>query len=175
MDRKEKYSFKPYSDLLPLLFQKEKERIAAYLQGEISIEHVGSTSIEGLGGKGIIDIAISTSPEKMDVCSEKIVSLGYEFRPSFSTEERRYFICYLPDPIEGRRRYHIHLTFSSSAVWKELIGFRDYLRLHKEIAEEYEQIKRDAAKDAEGDGALYRKRKEPFLQKVKEYLNKDIT
>lgn len=57
---------------------------------------------------------------------------------------------------------------------KEKERIAAYLR-GKGIAEEYEKIKGDAAKDADGDGALYCKRKEPFLQKVKEYLNKDIT
>ncbi len=94
----------------------------------MSIEHVGSTAVPGLGGKGIIDIAIGVEKECMEDIKNKLQELGYEFRPSFSTPDRFYFIIYLPDPEEDRRRYHIHLTYLESKEWKELIGFRDYLR-----------------------------------------------
>lgn len=45
------------------------------------------------------------------IISKQIQSLGYEFRPNFSTSDRFYFIIYLPDPEEETRRYHIHLTY----------------------------------------------------------------
>lgn len=54
-----KYVFKPYSALFPNLFAKEKARIVQHFLFPASIEHVGSTAVPGLGGKGIIDIAIA--------------------------------------------------------------------------------------------------------------------
>ena len=48
-----KYVFKPYSKIFPELFQKEKERISPNLKEALAIEHVGSTAVPGLGGKGI--------------------------------------------------------------------------------------------------------------------------
>lgn len=55
-----KYVFKPYNSIFPELFEKEKERLSKYLTGEYQIEHVGSTAVQGLGGKGIIDIYLAT-------------------------------------------------------------------------------------------------------------------
>lgn len=49
-----KYVFKPYLQCFPTLFNQEKERIVKHLDQDIMIEHVGSTAIPGLGGKGII-------------------------------------------------------------------------------------------------------------------------
>ena len=82
---------------------------------------VGSTAIPNLGGKGIIDIAIAVAKEEMQPSSLNLQKLEYEFRPSFSNADRFYFIAYLPDPEEGTRRYHIHLTHPSTKEWKELI------------------------------------------------------
>jgi GrpB-like predicted nucleotidyltransferase (UPF0157 family) len=48
-----KYVFKPYSNIFPALFDKEKERIAPHLKKALAIEHVGSTAIPDLGGKGL--------------------------------------------------------------------------------------------------------------------------
>lgn len=165
-----KYIFKPYSNLFPSLFIKEKERIACLLPQGSLIEHVGSTAVPGLGGKGIIDIAIAVDKSVMDSSKTALQGLGYEFRPSFSTLDRFYFIIYLPDPEEDRRRYHIHLTFQFSREWKELIGFRDYLKTHPEAMEEYAKVKKQAAIIANENGDQYRKLKEPIFQKINAFI-----
>jgi len=45
-----KYVFKKYRKSYPLFFQKEKKRLKKIFP-RAEIEHVGSTSIPGLGGK----------------------------------------------------------------------------------------------------------------------------
>ena len=89
-----KYVFRPYSEIFPELFQKEKDRITVQLKPLCIIEHIGSTAIVGLGGKGIIDIGIATNKEDMEIVSRHLQKLGYEFRPTYSTSERFYFIIY---------------------------------------------------------------------------------
>lgn len=168
--QKQKYVYKPYSNIFPQLFQKEKARISSSLKHALAIEHVGSTAIPDLGGKGIIDIAIAVTKENMDSSSEILQKLGYQFRPSFSTPDRFYFIAYLSDPEEGSRRYHIHLTQAHSKEWKELIGFRDYLLIHPEAVAEYASLKKQAAVAANQDGNLYRKMKEPMFQKAQAFI-----
>ena len=170
---KNKYVYEPYRKIFPDLFQKEKQRIASALKNTLAIEHVGSTAIPNLGGKGIIDIAISVPKEEMQRSSEILQMLGYEFRPSFSTKDRFYFVIYLPDAEEEKRRYHVHLTYPSSNEWNELIGFRDYLKTHPEAVEEYARIKKQAARLANEDGEQYRKMKEPFIQKIYAFV-KDL-
>jgi 3-dehydroquinate dehydratase/shikimate dehydrogenase len=174
-DPKKKYVYHPYSKIFPELFQKQKARIAASLPCALAIEHVGSTSIPGLGGKGIIDIAIAVAPEDLKRSSAILQELGFQFRPSFSTPDRLYFIAYLPDPEEGTRRYHIHLTYLSSKEWKELVGFREYLLSHPEAVAEYASLKQRAALLADQDGRLYRKAKEPLFQKAWDFIQKFLT
>ena len=162
----EKYVFKPYSKIFPELFQREKERIASIVTVALAIEHVGSTAVPDLGGKGIIDIAIAVPKQDMPVVTAQLQNLGYEFRPNYSTPDRAYFVIYLPDPEEGSRRYHVHLTYPESSDWEGLIGFRDYLRGHPEEAQEYAEIKKKAALEANHDGEKYRKLKEPMFKKT---------
>src|SRR5258708_39095278 len=95
-----KYVFKPYSKIFPELFEKEKQRILVHVKTALTIEHIGSTAVPDLGGKGIIDIAIAVNKQELDSVSKQLQSLGYEFRPTFSTPDRLYFIIYLPDPEE---------------------------------------------------------------------------
>jgi 3-dehydroquinate dehydratase/shikimate dehydrogenase len=164
--RTPKYIFKPYSKTFPQLFEQERSRIAPHLKNCIAIEHVGSTAVPGLGGKGIIDIAIAVKKDDMNSATKQLQDLGYEFRPPFSTPDRHYFIAYLPDPEEKTRRYHIHLTYRESTEWKDLIHFRDYLRNHPEALQEYAELKKQAATKANHDGEHYRKLKDPFFKKI---------
>ncbi len=167
-----KYVFKPYSSIFPELFNKEKDRIAPHLKKALAIEHIGSTAVCNLGGKGIIDIAIAVNKEDMDATSQQLQRLGYEFRPTFSTPDRFYFIIYLPGPEEGNRRYHVHLTYPESSDWKGFISFRDYLRTHPEEMQEYAEMKKQAAREANQEGNLYRKIKEPIFQKINALIDK---
>ena len=161
-----KYVFKPYSEIFPELFRKEKERISSHIKSTLAIEHVGSTAVPGLDGKGIIDIAIAAAKEDIPLFIPQIESIGYEFRPSFSTPDRAYFIIYLPDPEEGMRRYHLHLTYLESNDWKGLIAFRDHLKTNPKDAEEYSELKRKAALLSDQDGEKYRTLKSPMFKKI---------
>lgn len=168
MHKQKKYVFKPYHTTFPELFQKEKERIVMACQAALQIEHVGSTAVPGLGGKGIIDIAIGVKPGCFEAIIHELQNIGYEHRPHFSTPSRAYLIICLPDPIEEKRRYHVHLTDPDGEEWKDLLGFRDYLRAHSQEAQEYAEIKKRAAVEANQDGAIYRKLKEATFQKYRQ-------
>ncbi len=164
---KQKYVFKPYDQRFPQLFLQEKIRLLSVLHEEcIDMEHIGSTAIADLGGKGIIDIGVTVAQENIDSASRKIESLGYVFRESGSSPQRWFFRIDLPDPQEGTRRHHLHLTFPDSLEWKQLIAFRDYLRSHKSALQEYAAIKKKSAEEVAEDGALYRKQKAPFFDKI---------
>jgi GrpB-like predicted nucleotidyltransferase (UPF0157 family) len=164
---KDKYVFKPYSKIYVELFEKEKKRILSVVKLAVGVEHIGSTAVPGLGGKGIIDIAIAVKKQDMEVVIEQLQGLGYEFRPKFSTPDRAYFVIYLPDPEEETRRYHVHLTYPEHSEWKEFIAFREYLRAHPEALQEYEAIKKTAVTEANHDGEKYRKLKEPIFKKTR--------
>ncbi|MDB6081642.1 MAG: hypothetical protein JWO53_914 [Chlamydiia bacterium] len=169
-----KYIYKPYSKIFPELFQKEKDRILAEMSIDYYIEHVGSTAVPGLGGKGIIDIAIAVNQHDMEAVSKQLQMLGYEYREAFSTPQRLYLMIFLPDPEEEKRRYHIHLTYPENSEWKEFIGFRDYLRSHPSEAARYAEIKKQAVLEANQDGELYRKMKAPMFKKIQSLISKDF-
>ncbi|MBS4535725.1 GrpB family protein [Clostridium sp. D2Q-14] len=73
-------------------FEKEKdiiqENIGSYI---IDIQHVGSTSIEGLISKPIIDIAIGvTSLYEGHKCIELLGQLGYEYKGHVGVSRRLF-------------------------------------------------------------------------------------
>lgn len=167
-ERMKKYIFKPYNSFFPRLFEREKSRIAAQIGPNIIMEHVGSTAIPKMGGKGIIDIAIAVNLDEIERVSKILQDLGYLFRESWSVPERWFFRADLSDEVEGTRRYHVHLTVAESDEWKNLLLFRDYLRSHPEDANTYAELKKEAAEQFNEDGSAYRKKKAPFFMDILE-------
>lgn len=168
-----KYIFKSYSNIYPELFLKEKERITLNVNIPLIIEHIGSTAIPGLGGKGIIDIGIAVHKQDMELISKQLQAMGYEFRANFSTSSRLYFVAHLADPEEATRRYHIHLTYPENPEWKDFLDFRDYLRNHPKALLEYAELKQQAVFEANDEGEKYRKIKEPMFKKISSAIDKN--
>lgn len=166
-----KYVFKPYNALFPQLFLLEKERISSLLTGDLRIEHVGSTAVPGLDGKGIIDIAISAPEQQKEAVKFQLQELGYEFRPQYSSSERLYFVAMRPDPEEGTRRYHVHVMRKESSEWRHFIAFRDALRADPRAREEYAALKQQAAAEAQGVGDVYRAGKKSIFAKIIPKMN----
>lgn len=163
-----KYSYEIYDPVYPLLYREERQRLAGFLSGlSYHIYHFGSTAIPGVGGKGIIDIFISTAPDKIKAVTAKLTEAGYEYRESGSNRDRLFF----QNEIQGRR-YHIHVTGSGNKTLLEVLAFRDYLREHPLLADAYSRIKIQASREAQQMAtkaemkARYHQVKKPVIDKI---------
>jgi GrpB-like predicted nucleotidyltransferase (UPF0157 family) len=174
MELKDKYFFRPYNPEFPKMFDTEKKRLQKVLGEKAEIEHIGSTAVPGLGGKGVIDISVAVSKDNWPETSEKLQSLGYEYKKKDPIREsqRLFFMANLSDEELGTRLYHIHLTFPESNESKREIGFRDYLITHPEAVNEYSEIKMRAAEKSQKFSTknemrdAYGEVKQDFIEKI---------
>ena len=167
-----KYVFKPYHPVFPQLFEDEKKRLSKFLSGNVQIEHVGSTAVPGLGGKGIIDIYIVGPRDDLDRVSAEVLKSGYEYRPRVSVDQHVFHRIDLPDPIEGTRRYHVHISYPEAEDFKQAIKFRDYLRSHPQDVQKYAEAKQKAANEADQDKDKYMAIKTPAISEILEKVLK---
>ncbi|MBI2338129.1 GrpB family protein [Candidatus Daviesbacteria bacterium] len=161
-----KYVFKPYDPNFPKLFELEKNRLRKILGKDDLIEHIGSTAVPGLGGKGIIDICIATSKKNLKAISKKLQEIGYEFGPKGGSKERLFHKISLKDENKKLRTYHVHLTFKGSQEWDNVTLFRDYLGTHPKEAKKYAEIKKFAVKKANENREVYIKIKSPLIDEM---------
>ncbi len=162
---KRKYAFFPYSKQYPLMFLKEKRKIEMLLGKTFKIEHVGSTSIPRLGGKGIIDIAIKIQRNKLNNFLNKIKRVGYEYNLEHPKNEKSIFLQKIIKYRGKERRIHIHLVINNG-FWDSFIVFRDYLIIHDKERKRYAEVKKEAVKYAKGESRKYRKYKDKFLRNL---------
>jgi len=161
----QKYVFKKYIPEYPAFFALEKKKITKALGLTAKIEHVGSTAVANLGGKGILDIIIGVAKTKFALTKKKLEKAGYEFREQASYPQRLFFRIDYPSK-NRKRRVHLHLVEFNNQDWKEMIGFRNYLQNHPAALKQYAEIKKEGVKKALGDGEIYRKHKEKFIQNI---------
>jgi len=161
-----KYIYKPYNKIFPELFVEEFKKINKIIGNKYKIYHMGSTAVDGLGGKGIIDIYVSVPNFELNRISKLLSKNGYEFRPDAGTKNRLFHRIDREDPVDGIRRYHIHVVDIKSTDFISSLKFRDYLRSNPKLAREYEKVKKYAASIAGESKDKYMNAKKNIIKKI---------
>ncbi len=156
-----------YDPTWPILYEVERTHILNAIGGFIEdIQHVGSTSVPGLGAKPIIDIMIGIHKLSLvDKCVQPLQSFGYDYMGEFGIPDRHYFRK-PPEALTTHRTHHIHMVETNHDGWKRNVLFRDYLRTHPEDANQYEVLKRALAKQFGSGREGYTDAKTEFIEAV---------
>lgn len=131
-----------YSTEWSSLFEREAEKIAQIYGSELlGIYHIGSTSVEGLTAKPIIDIMpIVQNVNHVDMFNEEMINLGYNPKGENGIKGRRYF-----QKGGDQRTHHVHIYQQGSFEIHRHIAFRDYLRNHPMEKKAYSKLKKKLA------------------------------
>lgn len=129
----------------------------------IAIYHIGSTSVDGLAAKPIIDIMVVVrSLAKVDNIAKSLLKIGYEYLGEFGIAGRRY-LCKGKD----EQTHHIHIFQADD--WDNIsrhLAFSNYLRTHAQERAEYAQIKTELAHRFSDNIDSYFKGKESFVRNI---------
>lgn len=151
----------PYQSDWPEKFKIEKENLQKVFGGAaLEIEHIGSTSIPGSAAKPIIDIVVMIEDYRQaDTFTPQLASIGYIVQPG--STERNYYSKGMPTDV------HLSIAFAErGGFWPRQILFRDYLRKHADVRQEYERLKKELLQaDPTGRGS-YLEGKTEFVHRV---------
>ncbi|MBM3836709.1 MAG: GrpB family protein [Verrucomicrobia bacterium] len=142
-------------------------RLRSGIQGvepALQVEHVGSTSVPGCGGKGIIDLAV-LYPEGLLARARVVLDeLGFQKQggPEPFPEDRPMRVGCVED--DGRLyRIHAHVIALGSEEHDELAWFREALRRDSTLKQSYEERKRAILAAGIQDELEYCKAKGAFV------------
>ncbi len=183
-----KITIKPYDTEWPRSFGQIREELTAAI-GSLSpeIEHIGSTSVPGLGAKPIIDILVGVCKEKhLEEVIAPLIDCGYIYFEKYNADMpyRRLFLRQKTDPRtqslpsvitedmeiptaiheHDQRSAHIHVLVYDTEHWLRHIAFRDYLRSHPDTRERYQAIKEALSLREWADGNEYNGGKDWFIK-----------
>ncbi len=159
----------PYDKKWQQDFAKIKEELQQALGDiAIAIEHVGSTSVEGLAAKPIIDIDVVVKKENVLNAIKVLESIGYIYEGNLGIEGREAFSY---ERKEHLQTHHLYVCPEDSEELKRHLAFRDYLRSHKYAVEQYGKIKLEAARLYPEDIDKYIEYKSPVIDQIYEQMN----
>jgi GrpB-like predicted nucleotidyltransferase (UPF0157 family) len=122
--------------------------------------------VPGLAAKPVIDIMVGVkSLDDTPILVERLEAVGYEYVPELEQQlpSRRYFRKLR----RGRRTHQIHLVErSDAAFWDRHILFRDYLRRHPGVADEYARLKQELSGRFRDYRTAYTEAKTAFIREV---------
>jgi GrpB-like predicted nucleotidyltransferase (UPF0157 family) len=128
----------------------------------LRIDHIGSTSIDGLAAKPVIDIQVSVAGfDPIDRLAQAMDAAGYMWRRSNPDLAKRYF-----RERPGEERTHVHMRRAGSWHEQWALLFRDYMRQHLDEHGPYVELKTALASTHRSDRAAYTAGKEDHLWSI---------
>jgi len=154
-----------YDPMWPTLYEKEKMKISEALGNKaLAIEHIGSTSVPGLGAKPIIDIMVCVQSNlDADICVPLLKGIGYT-DVTVQVGNPDWYYCLGKESCGVG--YHLHLMKNMSVFSKRHLLFRDRLRANPDIARKYFELKKELAAKYRSDRTAYTESKSAFIESI---------
>ena len=163
--RTARITVEPYDTAWKTDFDKIKKEIELAL-GDliIGIEHVGSTSVEGLCAKPCIDIDVVIADYSVfcDV-AKRLAEIGYVHEGDLGIAGREAF-KYSDKP--HLKNHHLYVCPQDSAELHRHITFRNFLRRDPLAAKRYGEVKRMAAEMFPNDIDKYMAQKASCIEEL---------
>lgn len=146
-------------------FEDIRSELMAVLDGKVlGLEHVGSTSVEGLSAKPVIDIDVVIEDKaSFAAVKDALESIGYTHEGDLGIPGREAF------KYKGKEhllKHHLYVCTKDADELKRHISFRDYLRTHPDAVREYSRVKEEGAKLYPDDIDSYIEHKAPFIEGI---------
>lgn len=149
------------------MFEEEKNNLnKIFDDNSFKIEHVGSTAVNGLLAKPIVDIAIGLdSFEDIKIYENKLKEI-YTFKENFKKNE-----ILLIKENKTETFFLIHILLVNDKRYQDMIKFRNILNNNKEILKEYEDLKIMLSKKYANDRKMYTQSKNKFITNILKNTN----
>jgi GrpB-like predicted nucleotidyltransferase (UPF0157 family) len=144
--------------------------IAAKRPGAVA-EHIGSSAVPGLAGKGIIDLLLPTPSDDIPAVTRDLLDLGFQRQavPTAFPPTRPMLQGVIPHA-DTSFRVHVHVVPASSPEVPALRGFRDALVADPVLRDEYAELKRSIVASGTVDSIAFSKAKHAYIVAVLERL-----
>lgn len=122
------------------------------------IEHIGSTAVEGMRAKPVIDVMIGAQDEaEQQELARRLAYFGWSDMGEAGVSGRRHLRRRSGDDV------NIHIVLLGSPHWVNNLAIRDFLRAHTDERMHYSSLKEASVADGADRLLSYSDRKAPFI------------
>jgi GrpB-like predicted nucleotidyltransferase (UPF0157 family) len=108
---------------------------------------------------------IASVDSELKKIKDKLLTLDYDYNHELSFGER-YFFSKEKEKNYNQIRVHLHLTAKNSDAHKKAVLFKNHLLNNKDLALEYENLKKNIIEETKGDYTKYRELKNKYIDKI---------
>lgn len=142
--------------------QEKRELEEIFTKERITIHHIGSTAINNIQAKPVIDILMVVEDIQMiDHYNHEMEKNGYECLGEYGLTGRRFF-----SKGGENRSHHLHVFEDGNPEIQRHLLFRDFMNNHLKEATAYSQLKIDLAKQFPYDIESYIAGKDGFIKNI---------
>lgn len=148
------------------LFQNERNKLSDVLNNTCLIEHIGSTAIPEVDGKGVIDIMLVFNYETDVMPAIKLLeNAGYSSSADNIKRNGRIFMSSSGQRESSEGDIHLHLLLKDNIDYPQAIMFRNYLIENREARLAYNSLKYGLLKNV-NNRQEYTKLKDSFIKNI---------
>ena len=127
------------------------------------VEHVGSSAVPGLAGKGTIDLLLAAEPTHVPAITEVLLELGFQPQvpAAFPATRPMLWGAFRHGPTEYR--VHVHVVPAASPEVAAMLGFRDALRADPCLRRRYAALKRAIVEGGPIDPVTFTRAKHDWI------------
>ena len=142
-------------------YKEEVDSLKQILPSDVEYYHIGSTAIDGIMAKPILDIIVAVNSTEQQ---KHVAGLLQEkdYIVMSSSEKRISLNKGYTENGFAEKVFHLHIRSKDDV---DEIYFRDYLNKHSDVAKEYEELKLQLWKQYEYDRDAYTDAKTEFVKK----------
>jgi GrpB-like predicted nucleotidyltransferase (UPF0157 family) len=126
-------------------------------------EHVGSTAVPGLAGKGIIDLLLAAEPAHIPAITQALLELGFQPQVPAAFPPSRPMLWGAFRHGATTYGVHVHVVPASSPEVAAMRGFRDALRADPVLRRRYAALKRAIVAGGPADPIAFTKAKHDWI------------
>jgi GrpB-like predicted nucleotidyltransferase (UPF0157 family) len=126
-------------------------------------EHVGSTAVPGLAGKGIIDLLLAADPAHIPASTQALLQLGFQPQVPAAFPPTRPMLWGTFRHGATTYRVHLHVVPADSPEVAVMRGFRDALRNDPVLRRRYAVLKRAIVASGPADPVAFTKAKHDWI------------
>ncbi len=138
-------SVQPWDPQFPVVAARVTALIRS-VRPELELEHIGSSAVPGLPGKGIVDLGTEADPATIPAIVDDLYRLGFGPQPGpdpWPPTRPMLVGAIIEDGVEYR--IHVHLHPRGTGDLTKDLRFRDALRADPELRDGYARIKAEIA------------------------------
>lgn len=138
----------PYNEFWEKVFEKESQNISKLLRNNlIECHHIGATAIKSIQARPTLDmIAIVHTLDGILAFKKEFSNAGF-FLDDKKSSLTNYFFTRPAQEERGSDLTHVNILEQTNPAIYDYLDFRDYLNSEKEIAHEYQKLRKKLIHD----------------------------